>query len=295
LAEYRQGHFGKALELALDVMAETNRPGRVESLEYEGAARVEACAVAAMAQHRLGNTAKAHFWLAKAMAGAENSLPPPATAWFSWKFYDWLVPHVLVREARELVQGRAPSNGHEDLAELLRGYAAANARRGNLASAEVFLRSALSLYRKGPECDGPGLADTLGRLSAVLGSQGKKAEGEGLAREAAEALTWYRKAGGTADARAENYLAWLLATSAIPELRDGTGAIALAEKTVAATSRKDPSFLDTLAAAYAEAGQFEKAVATQKEAIALVTTDKEKKDLANRLKLYESNRPCREP
>ena len=43
-----------------------------------------------------------------------------------------------------------------------------------------------------------------------------------------------------------------------------------AEKAVAATNRKDHAILDTLAAAYAEAGQFTNAISTQKEAIGLV-------------------------
>ena len=51
-----------------------------------------------------------------------------------------------------------------------------------------------------------------------------------------------------------------------------------AEKAVAATNRKTPADLDTLAAAYAEAGQFEKAVSTQQEAIALLQTEAEKDD-----------------
>jgi len=49
-----------------------------------------------------------------------------------------------------------------------------------------------------------------------------------------------------------------------------------------------------LAAAYAEVGQFEKAVSVQNEAIGLLQDETLKKDLATRLKLYESNSPYRE-
>jgi hypothetical protein len=63
---------------------------------------------------------------------------------------------------------------------------------------------------------------------------------------------------------------------------------------VAATNRKAPYNLDTLAAAYAEAGEFTKAVSVQKEAIALLRDEKEKKDFASRLKLYESKTPYRD-
>ena len=53
--------------------------------------------------------------------------------------------------------------------------------------------------------------------------------------------------------------------------------------------------LDTLAAAYAEASQFDQAVSTQKEAIALLQDEAQKKDFGTRLKLYESNSPYHEP
>ena len=59
------------------------------------------------------------------------------------------------------------------------------------------------------------------------------------------------------------------------------------------TDRKEPNYLDTLAAAYAEAGQFETAVAVQREAILLLRDEKQKQDFASRLKLYESNTPYR--
>jgi hypothetical protein len=75
-----------------------------------------------------------------------------------------------------------------------------------------------------------------------------------------------------------NGLAWLLSTSRYPEVRDGRIAVAFAEKAAAATTRKDPAILDTLAAAYAEDGQFDKAVSTQKEAMAMLQDEKMKKD-----------------
>jgi serine/threonine protein kinase/tetratricopeptide (TPR) repeat protein len=66
-----------------------------------------------------------------------------------------------------------------------------------------------------------------------------------------------------------NEVAWTLATSPYQEIRDGSNAVVLAEKAVAATSRTNVSVMDTLAAAYAEAGQFDKAVATEKKAVVL--------------------------
>jgi Flp pilus assembly protein TadD len=74
--------------------------------------------------------------------------------------------------------------------------------------------------------------------------------------------------------------------------------VALAEKACALTDRKDPSFLDTLAAAYAEAGSFPEAVATAKEATALAKQNALPELAAaidERLKLYESRKPYHEP
>src|SRR5207248_1921331 len=53
-------------------------------------------------------------------------------------------------------------------------------------------------------------------------------------------------------------LAWLLATSADPSLRNGSEAVRLAERADSASSRSEthPTILRILAAAYAEAGQF---------------------------------------
>jgi phosphopantothenoylcysteine synthetase/decarboxylase len=69
----------------------------------------------------------------------------------------------------------------------------------------------------------------------------------------------------------------------------------LAEAAVAATSRKNPDHLDTLAAAYAEAHQFDQAVAAEREAIALYSTEAKKKDASTRLEFYQANKPYHEP
>ena len=68
----------------------------------------------------------------------------------------------------------------------------------------------------------------------------------------------------------------------------------LAEKAVAATSRKDPAILGTLAAGLAEAGRFAEAARVQREALGLLNDDKSKEDYSSRLKLYESNAPYRD-
>jgi len=92
-----------------------------------------------------------------------------------------------------------------------------------------------------------------------------------------------------------NNLAWMLATRDVATTRNGTNAVQLAETAVAAASRKNWSFLDTLAAAYAETHQFDKAAATEREATGLLQTGPEKKDYVSRLNLYLANKPYHEP
>ena len=64
-------------------------------------------------------------------------------------------------------------------------------------------------------------------------------------------------------------LAWLLATSADPTVRNGSEAVRLAERADSASSRSDqhPTVLRILAAAYAEAGQFAEAKETAQQAL----------------------------
>jgi TPR repeat protein len=115
-----------------------------------------------------------------------------------------------------------------------------------------------------------------------------------VASNCVEAVKWYRKAAAGGSARGLNSLAWILATSANPANRDGSNAVVFAEKAVAATNRKVPTNLDTLAAACAEMGQFEKAVSTLQIAIALLKAEEERvNNYRSRLKLNEAGKPYR--
>ena len=91
-----------------------------------------------------------------------------------------------------------------------------------------------------------------------------------------------------------NSVAWLLATCGDASIRDGTGAVNYAKMAVEKTERKDANTLDTLAAAYAEAGQLDNAVSAQIEAMALLQDEHLKADFASRLRLYQANHPYHE-
>jgi tetratricopeptide (TPR) repeat protein len=96
-----------------------------------------------------------------------------------------------------------------------------------------------------------------------------------------------------------NALAWIRATDPEPGLRDGAAAVAAAERTVALTGKEpQPSVLDTLAAAYAEAGRFEEAARTAAEAERLLRERGQAaaaEEIAARRALYEQNQPYRTP
>ncbi len=92
-------------------------------------------------------------------------------------------------------------------------------------------------------------------------------------------------------------LAWLLATSPDDSLRNGEKAVELAEQAKALAGIESPQLLDTLAAAYAEAGRYNDAVETVKQALNLPATQNDKslaEAIQTRLKLYEARSPYRE-
>jgi TPR repeat protein len=70
--------------------------------------------------------------------------------------------------------------------------------------------------------------------------------------------------------RALNSLAWIQSTAKNRKYRNGKEAISNAKQAVSLTNRKDAMILETLAAAYAEDDQYEKAVETIHEAISIL-------------------------
>ncbi|MDB5391190.1 MAG: lipoprotein [Planctomycetaceae bacterium] len=92
-----------------------------------------------------------------------------------------------------------------------------------------------------------------------------------------------------------NQLAWLLATCPDATVRDGTLAVKYADKVCQQTMFKDWTYVDTLAAAYAEARDFRRAVYWQTEALELLTEEKSREGLTERLALYKAEKAYVEP
>jgi len=103
-------------------------------------------------------------------------------------------------------------------------------------------------------------------------------------------------AANAADITVASNLAWLLATSPEKKHRDGPRAVRLAELACKATAYKSPPLLDTLAAAYAEVGQFDQAIRITLQAIEIVRSNPKASTatLESRLKLYRDGKPYRE-
>jgi hypothetical protein len=88
--------------------------------------------------------------------------------------------------------------------------------------------------------------------------------------------------------------AWLWATCPDARYRDGKRAVESATRACELSEWKDAVFIDSLAAANAEAGDFEAAVKWQSKANELYPAAEDKKQEEERLKLYREKKPYRE-
>ena len=87
-----------------------------------------------------------------------------------------------------------------------------------------------------------------------------------------------------------NNLAWILATCPHAKLRNGSEAVKHATLACEETAWKDVGVLDTLAAAYAEAGKFAEAVKWAEKALSKAPADM-KEEFEARLQLYKEGKP----
>ena len=127
------------------------------------------------------------------------------------------------------------------------------------------------LFREGKgERAKPYLAKAIELRPDHLGATGEYAEILCWEGRAAEGAAYYRRAlrinPGLAPVAAR--LAWVLATSSDPQVRNSKEAVRLAEQAVAASGGR-PQTMVSLAAAYAADGEFDKAVAVAASALSL--------------------------
>jgi len=95
---------------------------------------------------------------------------------------------------------------------------------------------------------------------------------------------------------AANDYAWTLATNPKDSVRNGHKAVEYAKKACHETDYKHAPSVDTLAAAYAEAGDWEQALKWQQEALTLAekTSPDDVKGMKERLALFKEKKPFRE-
>ena len=89
-------------------------------------------------------------------------------------------------------------------------------------------------------------------------------------------------------------LAWVRSVASDPDVRKPEEAIRLAERAADLSGRKDPAILDALAACYASAQQFDRAIATAGEAMQAADAAGMQAlwvEIRERLKLYEPHTP----
>ncbi len=93
-----------------------------------------------------------------------------------------------------------------------------------------------------------------------------------------------------------NNLSWTLSTSLTDDVRDGKRALELGLEACELTEYKKPHILSTLAAAYAEVGQFDKAVEWSEKAVQIgrETNEPQLEQLEAELKSYRKKEPWRE-
>ncbi len=139
-------------------------------------------------------------------------------------------------------------NGLDTVAMLI----VADARRGE------FAKSLSLVHRSAPSDSGGRIRDAFVRVFRLLRERDKMAADAAL-RDALRRID--------DSIPMSNAVAWLLATSPDDTVRDGRIALEVATRCCLATERKDPEILDTLAAAQAEAGRFDEAASTIRQAL----------------------------
>jgi tetratricopeptide (TPR) repeat protein len=155
------------------------------------------------------------------------------------------------------------------------------AGRGQVDAAIVHCRNALEIQ--------PDFEDARRNLAIVLSERERILKALTLQREALRSRP--------NDAALLNDTAWTLATNPNESIRNGAEAVELAERASHLSGDRDAAVLDTLAAAYAEAGRFPDAVKAAKKAIALARDQRNDKlagKITARLSLYGAGCPYRD-
>jgi TPR repeat protein len=119
-------------------------------------------------------------------------------------------------------------------------------------------------------------------------------KGELTTKDMKESVKYLNLAAKAGEPFAQNDLAWIYATSANADLRNGEQAVIWATKAIASAKIPEPFLYGTLAAAYAENGQFQKAIDAQEKAITMLKPESKNEDFIAPLKSYREQKAWRD-
>jgi len=165
-------------------------------------------------------------------------------------------------------------------------YGIAHNNLGNVLLRRENPGEALQHFREALRLD-PSNAEAHYNVGSVLRSRGDLAEAAGQFRQAVQLKPDWIPAVAS--------IAWLLATAPDAALRDANQAIRFAEQAADLTGRGDASALDVLAAAYAAAGQFDRAIAVSQSALELKPDAPLAAAIRRRQELYRQHKPYVSP
>ncbi len=164
----------------------------------------------------------------------------------------------------------------------------ARVNRGNVLRVFKRYKESLADFTQGLESRPESVKLLVGRMY----TRAEMGDYTGAAQDIAAA---YRHA--NVDPYVLNEYAWFLATCPDEGVRDGVRAMQLAREAIGLSAGPIPGYYDTLAAALAEAGEFENAVAAQKQAISFGAQaglpQRQLQEWTERLEGYEHGLPYR--
>ncbi|MGA2771338.1 MAG: tetratricopeptide repeat protein [Bryobacteraceae bacterium] len=259
--EESAAHFRKASEIKLRAAVEAD-PASARAFNDLGVLLVQTGRVEeAAAQFEKAAALKPDFAAARANLGA-------ALAKLG------RLDEALVQLRQALASDSRYAPAHYHLGSVL-------SRRGDAEGAIREWRSALSID--------PKYAEAHVSLGDALYAQGRTAEALAHWRDGLQLQP--------NDPPALRRVAWVLATSPDAAIRDGPEALAFAVRAMELSGGNDAQVLDTLAAAYAEKGQFADAALTARRAQARAAQENQPalaRDIGVRIALYEAGEPFRD-
>ncbi|HSS16869.1 MAG TPA: tetratricopeptide repeat protein [Candidatus Dormibacteraeota bacterium] len=179
----------------------------------------------------------------------------------------------LLQTAVDLRPDNSPA--HDNLAKAL-------LQKGHVADALIHYRKLLELQ--------PDNIEVHNIVGTVLIQQGRVGEG---------VEEWQKVLAIQPDnGNAMSNLAWVFATAPDQSLRDGPKAVGLAEQALRISGGRIAILFRTLAAAYAESGEFSKAIQTAQQGIELANSQGNSglaTELQGNIALYQEQRPLRDP